>query len=566
MKRSVRYPPSVILVILLCAILVAALLLNAHRVIQGLGAWFGFAFVSTAYLLAWNARFFAAGVTGVNRAPVPGPGWNPTSTAQNLHSEIVAGKCRNLASLDQALFFAAVVAAPNGDMQRRIVEEYVPLRHALRKSVTVNVEIPDETFRALDGKDLLIPVTVSNQVVPYDDLKVDFVGGEKISTLTDPEHIRLVSCILHLLLASVRRRRFTRSPEGLMQAVEVEAINDIICHVGLEAEHPHNGQNTAQKIRNLIGISDAKSAPILRSAAAMVSILTSHRCKVLRIPAPESPVFSFKYECTLTSMGGPGKWWLAKLGDFGATLRWKTVRMWLNDAAFCETYHVTVRPSENLYSIGQEIKPEGYMNIPRSSNLGAPYSRFRRIFGQSYTNFYGRFLQAHNIRAHTNASIPRGKTPLLVAEFAEVPPGSLFISFLAAATSAVLIWVAAIAVKHFSADGTDIHSDLPVLILAFPGVAAAWLGFDTTDSKLFEGSFIARLSLFLTAIISLLATVLYIGFHKSGSKSGEGQLMMLGIADRWWWGLTVAATCNAALLCYLWLLNWWRYKRFKGNA
>jgi hypothetical protein len=564
MKRFLRYIPPVVL---LAAILAAALWINANGAVKGLGAWFDFAFVSTFYFLAWNVRYFGLDVTGGSRSQTLGPSWNPGMTAQNLQAKIAAGQYKNLVSQDQAILFATVVAAPDGGVQQRIVEEYEPMRHALRKHVTVNVRIPDEMFRALKGKDLLIPIAVSTESITYDDLKVFGVDGAKVSTLTDSEHIRAVSCILHLLLSSVRGRGLLAKAPRDLPSVEMDAFSDFICHVGMEAEHPHSGLNTAQKIRSLIAVSDAKSRQVLRSAAAVVLILTSRRCKIVRIPTPEAPVFSFRYECTLAAMVDPGGWWLWKLKDPRSALRSKTVRIWLNNAAFCQSYHAMIRTSDNLYSTCQKISPAGYLNIPRSSNIKAPYIRLRHRFGQPYVSLYGRYLQVRNInQAGAVPPINQDESPELVADFAEVPPGSLFVATLAAATSAVLIWVAAISAIHAAKDGTATHiTDFPLLILAFPGVAAAWLGFDMTDSKMFEGSLIARLSLGFTALISLLAAVLYIGFSAK-SIPEQGQLMTLGIANHWWWALTVAAIVNAVLLGFLWLLNWWRYGHFRKNA
>ncbi len=56
----------------------------------------------------------------------------------------------------------------------------------------------------------------------------------------------------------------------------------------------------------------------------------------------------------------------------------------------------------------------------------------------------------------------------------------------------------------------DLGSDAPAFLLVFPGVAASWIGFDAPAHRLFEDSLRARLSLALTALLSVAASGLFI--------------------------------------------------------
>jgi hypothetical protein len=149
--------------------------------------------------------------------------------------------------------------------------------------------------------------------------------------------------------------------------------------------------------------------------------------------------------------------------------------------------------------------------------------------------------------------------------FNEVPPGSVSGAALAAIASTVLIWIIGYGLTHDH--GGILDTDAPALLLAFPGVAASWLGFDKV-TRLFEGTLTARLSLACTASASLLATGLYlIRNNASGAAYGDAaahhgrlQIGVLGITLWPWAVLTVVALVNASYLSYRWGINSWRFR------
>jgi hypothetical protein len=157
------------------------------------------------------------------------------------------------------------------------------------------------------------------------------------------------------------------------------------------------------------------------------------------------------------------------------------------------------------------------------------------------------------------------KAPKLVLQFQETPPGSVCRAALAAIASVVLVWIIGYGLSR--GRGGIANTDAPALLLAFPGVAASWMGFDGTKHRLFEGMLTARLSLALTAFVSLLATALYLldrqgtaphhGRHASVTPLTAG---VLGITLWPWVVLTVVALFNATYLSYRWGVNSWRFR------
>ena len=492
-----------------------------------------------------------------------------------------------------------------------------------------------------DNQTFYFPVVVPPKGVLYDDLKVYSANDGELPTLAYREYAKVASSVLHLLLAAACFTRPDELPRGA-RGCELGAIESIISRVDPRLRKNGNGAHDAKTgrrfrpwkrtdaaspgsaegavngkagslaggdvpdglslaktIRNLADVSDAdpSCAQALRLAANLVKVLSSHYAIVVQIPVTASGRFTMKYECTLipeldletgreygpdTQSVGTGarmlRSWRATLETLlGA--RPVNIKISLDNAWACQSYHVIVRCSENLYVSSQELSlpSPGYLDRLAKNAPTAPHIRFRRRLGQSYAHFYARYLSEPRtvVATDENGKVKlkdgkrlsrKEKAPKLTLNFAEVPPGSLCRAALAAIAAAALVWIIGYGLAHLH--GGVLSTDVPVLILAFPGVAASWLGFDSSTPDLFEGPLTARLSLACTTVISLLATMLYVEPPAvasriqgvSGPPAEAFQMSVLGIADWRWWTLVIVAIFNACYLSYRWLLNAWRFR------
>jgi hypothetical protein len=98
------------------------------------------------------------------------------------------------------------------------------------------------------------------------------------------------------------------------------------------------------------------------------------------------------------------------------------------------------------------------------------------------------------------------KSLTAVVRFHERPPGALGGATLSAAVLALFV----LALGWLTSNGTDLHSDIPVVLLALPGVSAALLGQNIEASTLRNTSLTTRIGLILTLMTSLAASVVYL--------------------------------------------------------
>jgi hypothetical protein len=483
------------------------------------------------------------------------------------------------------------------------------------------------------------PVVVPPKGVLFDDLKVYSANDGELPTLAYREYVKVASSVLHLLLAAACYTRPDDLPSGAREC-EVGAIEGLISRIdprprkhsaethipkaghrfrprkranaGPAAGMPTgtaapptasrvpDGASLSKAIRGLAEVSDEdpSCAQAIRLAANLVRVLSSHYAIVVEIPATASGRFTLRYECTLipeldlesgrehAPNAEPGGGLAGRLRSWGAMLgtllgtRPVNIKISLDNAWACQSYHVIVSCAESLYVSSQVLSLPGPDYLKRFAKHAPtpPHIRFRRRLGQSYAHFYARYLPEPRTRIATDEhgvvkvkndgkpDVHREKAPKLILNFAEVPPGSLCRAALAAIAAAALVWIIGYSLAHLH-DGV-LSTDVPVLILAFPGVAASWLGFDSSTPDLFQGPLTARLSLACTTLISLLATMLYVEPTTAPGRStghehapGAGvHLTVLGIADWRWWTLVILAIFNASYLGYRWFLNAWRFR------
>jgi hypothetical protein len=133
-------------------------------------------------------------------------------------------------------------------------------------------------------------------------------------------------------------------------------------------------------------------------------------------------------------------------------------------------------------------------------------------------------------------------------EMREKPPGLLGLVALVAAVQFLLVAVVYVEYDKLFPDG-----DVAPLLVAVPGLIAAWLASQLTPTRLQRTPLATVAGIACTGAIALLATVVAL-FSGRGSEIGDLTLGDLTIAHPFWLGLVVFSAWNGANLG----IRWWR--------
>ncbi|MEV4627942.1 hypothetical protein AB0J90_16815 [Micromonospora sp. NPDC049523] len=296
---------------------------------------------------------------------------------------------------------------------------------------------------------------------------------------------------------------------------------------------------------------EAPNKKALLLAAELVRKLSDNYVIVVRLPRPSDGRFVVHYEATVIPrlrLSRRGKWspvgWLGGRMRILLGARPVQLAVSLANAGTGRSYHLKVQSPEGLYLRSQEfVDAEEYLKVKADKAPTLPYYRFRQRLGQSYAHFYARFLAEV-------PNVPMRPPPRIRFTFIEVPPGSLFRATVASSACFLLVLVVGNLMSH----GHDPGTDAPAFLLAFPAVAATWLGFEAPSRRLLEPTLTARLALVGTTLISVAASALYMAFKATNdvdNGSGAprwndsvlpGGVSVLGVTNLWW-GILVLISC-----------------------
>lgn len=318
----------------------------------------------------------------------------------------------------------------------------------------------------------------------------------------------------------------------------------------------------------------APNAAAIHLAARLAEKLFTHYAIVVAVQCPPSGRIVVNYERTIIpglqlrrwQRGYRIAWCRARLRVLlGA--RPVDISLALENAWTSRSYHLVVDGGDGIY-VGMQASPRllpyldshlgaGKGSVPSVADLSfgrrggdisddpPTYFRFRRRLGQSYAHFYCRYLPEPP--AHSTA-------PRIRFRFYEVPPGSTFQAMVAAAASAVLVWIIGFVISR----RPELDSDAPAYLLVFPAAAAAWLGFDRPNRRLIEGTLAGRLSLLITALISLIASAFYM-IDKSGllllNTHNPAKLRVLGIDKLSWSVLALISILSFSAIAFNYVLG-----------
>lgn len=187
-------------------------------------------------------------------------------------------------------------------------------------------------------------------------------------------------------------------------------------------------------------------------------------------------------------------------------------------------------------------------------NRTESYWRVRGRRGQHYFHLYTRALR-----------VPK-RNPLLVSvKFFEVPPGSLARAGAAAIATFIATAAVAFAVYH-GRDIGNIDGQLAVFLLAAPGIAAAWLGFEARPGVLLDGTLASRLSTAFTFLLAMTGSVVLLLNRAQVYPLHHVQLFVGLKWDLSWTFIATGAFVNMMITCYLWWQRTTHYQRIATRS
>ncbi|MFI9005753.1 hypothetical protein ACIGNX_00795 [Actinosynnema sp. NPDC053489] len=454
-------------------------------------------------------------------------------------------------SLAEAKIFAAAITMPQ-QFRRRVVEEYTPDRRTLTKVCTVDLQIPGKLMKGNGSKAVHVPVLINRKGELLDDFHIFHANNDETQWLSYRQYLSLAAKVLHVLLLAAENRKITEPLSAAADRAELLALQGIVKRIDRRAPAPVDSSGV-----EAIGGLRVAHPVALKMAAVFVQQLTSNYPIVASIAnVDHEPRHRFKYQLTqtpdikFTPARSRRRWSLPGYVRLIFGARPVTLTVDIAQAATAESYHLHVHAPNDLYLAGQEAV--GLSAALARTADGAPtppHCRFRRRLGQPHAHFYCRYMPVFQ----------DGERPTLVFKFFEVPPGSVLRATITATATFAILWL----IGFISSRYVESDTDAPAFLLAFPALAATWLGFDAPSRKLLEGTMSARVCLIFTAVLSLAGSALFL-LHESfpddfaWPKLPDGR-SFLGVTDVWWAVVVGIAFVNALRIGYQCLVRTWEY-------
>lgn len=498
---------------------------------------------------------------------------------EDLHR--LAGYCRdevNVPHADQISYFALSVLAKR-TVRRRVTDEFIPSRRTVTKSVSVEVDLnhnmlpwvrPPRRSKPAPPNQLYVALTTIQKGVLYDNLVVRDGNGNVLPSLSHREFRLLAAMTLRSLFRAAFPARLPLPDEAL--AAERAGLAEILRFARTEQsdETPHqyrerrrNGVDGLRELANAIVALPGNRA-FLELAAELVWQLSQSYVLVAVVPGGRDSGgrFIMRYDRTLLPHLRVGR----ALGVRGLKDR---MRLFLGarpvflsvnarNAGTCQSYHLLITGPPELYVGDFDIRP-----VVEAAEAGGKghgggqvdsYWRVRGRRGQQYFHLYTRALHLRN------------QNPLLVnVKFFEVPPGSLARAGAAAVATFIATAAVAFAVSRTD-DLQDIDGQLAVFLLAAPGIAAAWLGFESRPGLLLDGTLATRMSTVVTFLLAMAGSVVLL-LNRAEVYPLRQEQLFVGLRWDLGWTLIVAgAFVNMMVTCYAWWQRTTHYQRIATRS
>jgi hypothetical protein len=485
----------------------------------------------------------------------------PLGPAQVQELQRMASSLR--ATSTQAKIFTAAILTPNS-LRQRVTERCTPGQRTLKQSVTIEAQVPKSLFTDYTEHTTENPIYFPVAIPPKGDLHDSFVlkdaSGDKVSVLAYSQYLQVAARVLRaLLMRAYSTKDFNRLPAPV-KAAEQRALLSVMQRRGIT---PVGG--LLSSVQELTKLSGATNQGTLRMAALLVEKLSDNYALLAAVNCNVDQRLVLQYERTIipemklaTFQRGQRYSWLKDRLRIVLGARPVDLTVRLVNAETCQSYHLLFESAEGLYLTEQKMQVDMTRYLENQEPvLGVPpYYRFRRRLGQTYAHFYARYFPGP----------AKGEEPPSVRfTFDEVPPGSIFRATITSIAGTLLTWTVGYVISRKGSAGTD----APAFLLAFPAIAAAWLGFEAPSRRLLEATLPARLSLALTALTSIAGSGLFM-VYKSGLHILRwhlpAHLTFLGITSASWAIVSAVALANAFFTLYVCLLRSWEFEYLSSRS
>lgn len=458
-------------------------------------------------------------------------------TAADLH----------LADDVQAAVFALAVMKPRA-LRQRVVESYELGARVLHQRVSIEGTIPRYLLPHTNGTNakvqvpefIYFPVLLPSKGKFQDNFSLYDASGQAVLATSYREYLQLSAIVLRMILASALRSRARRSLPDTVKDAELKALKLIQARRGNDGKIP--GTDSGPLWHELLDPDpqDLQARQANKAAVDFVNKLSEYYATVAIIRPDQKGRFFVKYEQTL-------------IPDLKLTFRRRLsiilgsrpveLTLDLKNASTAESFHLRVNAPDGIYLGDQDLLDAKKTLESTAQDLEIPpHFRFRRRLGQPHAHFYTRYFPEPAV----------DERPKVRLKYFEVPPGSLLRAVVSSVACLLLVWIIGFVMSRHSTPGTD----APAILLAFPALVAAWLGFETPSRRLLEGTLAARLSLIGTVVTSVCASGLFMAQRALTESPYHwwrlgGSFGFFWINDVAWASIVLVAFVNAFVVSYL---------------
>lgn len=453
----------------------------------------------------------------------------------------------------------------------RIIEEIRPIRRVLHQSVSTTVKSTavkdddkDDEDEGNRGKgdedvDVIYPLMTPPKGSLQDHLVLRINGDDTAATLTYHEYLVLMASMLRALLAAPKLK-VSPADRDRLDAITSTAFGHIARRGRIESAQAKDLAQCVSDIERIAtrlkddqpGQADDE-VELLRLTVGLITKMAGNYAIVVVLPHDVfqggRAIVTYQRYIIPHLVRAPVRQLARYLRDRARMLlgtRPISLEIQLNNAALARSYHLNVFAPDGMHLGEQElINGNGRFSSRNEARKPSdPYKRFRKRLGQGYLHLYLRSIPADladNLRVRMR--------------FHETPPGSMAPTMMAALASFALIYIAGVVI---SAANKTFDSDFPALVLAFPALAAAFVGFDKGAGQLLGGTLASRASSLTTIIISLLASGLYMA-QTADEMTRKSTFELMLIDSTWWQLLASLALLNFTVSSFVWVTRTYSY-------
>jgi hypothetical protein len=439
--------------------------------------------------------------------------------------------------------FNRILQEPSRYLTR--INEKVEAREGyLCLDVVTDYAFNDATTEMVSGageRTILLPLIKLKKRVMLDNLEIRDSDGRHVSALLQEEVNGLIASVINNLF---RIAFLSDTPDDIgRKLTDVEerlrwSLINLACHVDRVDAVTKNAILSLLDATP-VSVADRGSLDSLRS---FCDFCAEHYLIVIEAALPTGSRLSMRYTRTVPEYGRTADWYDRARVRLGLSPYRYSIPLRLPFDA--PSYHFSMQGVSGQYlahealidtQTGEQIQPAVFSHISPQLALHG-----RHGSGLPYAHLYTRGLH--------RAPVIDMSTRM---QFDEIPPGALGGACVVSVICAILIWFFALIQPGLRQSLTS-ASDLPALLLAVPGFAAAWIG--QSVDRILRSSSSAYVGLAISAVLSIASALLYVAnsdgrsFYTIKSISVFNGLISLKHVDVSWFILALVASLLSAYL------------------